>query len=58
MGEYHYLNSSLKTNIAGGAVILAAVPDPYLLYGDSRNYNYGSGLSYRFNGALNLRERL
>lgn len=58
MGEYHYLNSSLKTNIAGGAVILAAVPDPYLLYGDSRNYNYGSGLSYRFNGVLNLRERL
>src|SRR5690606_42143880 len=48
MGEYHYRNSFLKTNIAGGAVILAAVPDPYLLYGDSRNYNYGSGLSYRF----------
>lgn len=58
MGEYHYRNSSLKTNIAGGAVILAAVPDPYLLYGDSRNYNYGSGLSYRFNGILNLRKRL
>jgi hypothetical protein len=58
MGEYHYRTSSLKTNIAGGAVVLAAVPDPYLLYGDSRNYNYGSGLSYRFNGVLNLRKRL
>ncbi len=58
MGEFHYRSSFLKTNIAGGAVILAAVPDPYLLYGDSRNYNYGSGLSYRFNGVLNLRKRL
>lgn len=58
MGEYHYKNSSLKTNIAGGAVVLAAVPDPYLLYGDSRNYNYGSGLSYRFNGILNIGKRL
>lgn len=58
MGEYHYKNSFLKTNIAGGAVILAAVPDPYLLFGDSRNYNYGSGLSYRFNGVLNIRKRL
>jgi hypothetical protein len=58
MSEYHYRNSFLKTTIAGGAVILAAVPDPYLLYGDSRNYNYGSGVSYRFNGVLNIRKRL
>ena len=58
MGEYKYKNSSLKTNLAGGAVLLAAVPDPYLLYGDSRNYNYGSGLGYRFNGVLNIGERL
>lgn len=58
MGEYHYKNSSLKTNLAGGAVLLAAVPDPYLLYGASRNYNYGSGLGYRFNGVLNVGERL
>lgn len=58
MSEYYYKNSSLKTTIAGGAVILAAVPDPYLLYGASRNYNYGSGLSYRFNGELNIGKRL
>lgn len=58
MGEYQYKKSSLKTNIAGGAVILAAVPDPYLLYGDSRNYNYGSGLGYRFHGDLNIGQRL
>lgn len=54
---FHYSKSSLMTNIAGGAVVLAAVPDPYLLYGDSRNYNYGSGLSYRFNGSLNIQKR-
>lgn len=58
IGEYEYKNSTLRTNVAGGAVLLAAVPDPYLLYGDSRNYNYGSGLGYRFNGVLNLGERL
>src|SRR5699024_9034863 len=42
----------------GGAVVLGAVPDPYLLYGDSRNYNYGSGLSYRFQGDMNIGKRL
>lgn len=57
-GEYDYRNSSLKTNIAGGLVLLAAVPDPYLLFGESRNYNYGSGLSYRFSGELNIDKRL
>lgn len=56
--EYFYKKSSLKTMVAGGAVLLAAVPDPYLLYGDSRNYNYGSGLSYRFQGELNIAKRL
>lgn len=58
LSEYYYKKSSLKLNVAGGALLLAAVPDPYLLYGDSRNYNYGSGLSYRFDGELNVQKRL
>ena len=36
---------------------MAAVPDPYLLYGASRNYNYGPGASYRFRGDLMLLDR-
>lgn len=47
----------LNLSLGAGAVLLAAVPDPYLLYGASRNYNYGSGASYRFKGELSLLNR-
>lgn len=56
--KYSYKKSQLRLRAAGGAVVLGAVPDPYLLYGDSRNYNYGSGLSYRFQGDMNIGKRL
>lgn len=49
--------NKLNLSVGAGAVLLAAVPDPYLLYGDSRNYNYGSGVSYRFKGELSLLNR-
>ncbi|WP_437921697.1 DUF3943 domain-containing protein [Sphingobacterium sp. LRF_L2] len=48
----------LVMSLGIGAVLLAAVPDPYLLYGASRNYNYGSGASYRYRGELSLLNRL
>lgn len=51
-------NNRLKMSLGLGAVILAAVPDPYLLYGDARNYNYGSGVSYRYRAELSLWKRL
>lgn len=44
----------LTTTVAAGPVILAAVPDPYLLFGQSRNYNYGPGLSLRAQGEVSL----
>ncbi|MBD1428888.1 MULTISPECIES: DUF3943 domain-containing protein [Sphingobacterium] len=57
--EFRYKKENrLNLSIGAGAVVLAAVPDPYLLYGASRNYNYGSGASYRFRGALSLLNRL
>lgn len=57
--DYLYKNGNkLNLSFGAGAVLLAAVPDPYLLFGDSRNYNYGSGLSYRFKGEVNLYRRL
>jgi hypothetical protein len=52
----HKLN--IYTEIGGGAVILAAVPDEYLYYGEGRNYDYGPGLSYAIGGQLNYADRI
>ena len=58
LSEFRYKkNNRLNLSVGAGAVVLAAVPDPYLLYGASRNYNYGSGASYRFRGELSLLNR-
>lgn len=35
----------LSTDLGGGVVVLAAVHDPYLNYGEGRTYDYASGLS-------------
>ena len=57
--EFTYKRENkLNLSLGAGAVVLAAVPDPYLLYGNSRNYNYGSGASYRFKGDLSLLNRI
>lgn len=56
--QFRYKDENrLNLSVGAGAVVLAAVPDPYLLYGASRNYNYGSGASYRFRGELSLLNR-
>jgi len=58
LSEFKYKKGNrLNLSVGAGAVILAAVPDPYLLYGASRNYNYGPGASYRFRGDLMLLDR-
>lgn len=57
--QYQFENDTkFNYSVGLGAVLLAAVPDPYLLFGDSRNYNYGSGASYRFRGELSVWKRL
>lgn len=59
LSEFTYKSQNkLNLSLGVGAVLLAAVPDPYLLYGASRNYNYGSGASYRFKGDLSVLNRL
>ncbi|WP_164126125.1 DUF3943 domain-containing protein [Sphingobacterium luzhongxinii] len=59
LSEFTYKSQNkLNLSMGVGAVLLAAVPDPYLLYGASRNYNYGSGASYRFRGDLSVLNRL
>jgi len=47
----------LTTTLGGGPVILAAVPDPYLLFGESRNYNYGPGIDVRGSGEISVLNR-
>lgn len=51
-------NNRLNMSLGLGAILLAGVPDPYLHYGASRNYNYGSGAGYRYRGELSLFNRL
>ncbi len=52
-------NDKLKflTRFGAGAVILAAVPDAYLYYGEGRNYDYGSGLSLMAHGGILFNNR-
>ncbi|MFT3679091.1 MAG: DUF3943 domain-containing protein [Ferruginibacter sp.] len=37
--------SHILTQVGGGPIILGAVPDAYLYYGEGRNYDYGPGLN-------------
>jgi hypothetical protein len=47
----------LRTEIGAGPIVLAAVPDDYLYYGEGRNYNYGPGFSVTGNINLNFSNR-
>ncbi|MDF2475857.1 MAG: hypothetical protein K0S24_1340 [Sphingobacterium sp.] len=51
-------HNKLTTTIGGGPVVLAAVPDPYLRFGDSRNYNYGPGADLRGSIDISVWKRL
>jgi len=48
----------LNTQVGLGAVILAAIPDEYLYYGEGRNYDYGPGLGMQASGRLELFNKL
>lgn len=49
--------TQLYTQLGAGPVILSAIPDQYLYYGEGRNYDYGTGLSMLFAGRLQWRRR-
>lgn len=53
-------NDKIKFFTRGGAgvVVLAAVPDAYLYYGEGRNYDYGPGVSILANGGLLFKNRI
>jgi hypothetical protein len=44
----------LRTEIGAGPIVLAAVPDDYLYYGEGRNYNYGPGFGVNANVNLDF----
>lgn len=46
----------IYTEIGSGVVILGAVPDKYLFYGEGRNYDYGPGLTVMANGILSIHD--
>ncbi|QRY56555.1 DUF3943 domain-containing protein [Sphingobacterium siyangense] len=49
--------TKLTTILGGGPVVLAAVPDPYLHFGESRTYDYGPGADVRASATLSTLNR-
>jgi hypothetical protein len=47
-------NVVVETRAGGGVIVLAAVPNTYMFYGEGRNYDYCSGLGVQAGGTLNL----
>ncbi len=48
---------TIITRAGVGAVMLAAVPDTYLYYGEGRNYDYGPGFSLLGNAGILVKRR-
>lgn len=49
--------TKIYTEIGSGVVVLGAVPDKYLYYGEGRNYDYGPGISLTTAVFLNVHDR-
>jgi hypothetical protein len=45
------------SNAGVGVIVLAAVPDDYLYYGEGRNYDYGPGFSISAGGGINVNDK-
>ena len=50
--------SSFHTKVGAGLILLGAVPDEYLYYGEGRNYDYGPGLSWIADGLYTYNNKL
>jgi hypothetical protein len=48
---------NFETYVGGGIIVLAAVPDDYLYYGEGRNYDYGPGFSLAAGGSININNK-
>jgi len=59
LSTYQVGDKSRLTAYAGiGGVVLAAVPDEYLLIGEGRDYNFGPGVNYLGSLNFNFRNRV
>jgi len=47
----------LKTTAGGSLIVLAAVPDVYLYYGEGRNYDYGPGIGYHAGAEISFNDQ-
>lgn len=50
--------TKIYSEIGSGIVVLGAVPDKYLYYGEGRNYDYGPGIQLTAAGGVNFHERV
>lgn len=50
--------SNIYTKLGAGIILLGAVPDEYLYYGEGRNYDYGPGLSFTADGLYTYSNKL
>ncbi len=49
--------TKINTNLSGGPILLAAMPDPYLLLKHGRNYDYGVGAGFGVSGLLTIENK-
>jgi len=49
--------NQLKTTAGASLIVLAAVPDVYLYYGEGRNYDYGPGIGYHAGTEMSFSNR-
>lgn len=49
--------TKIYTEIGSGIIVLGAVPDKYLYYGEGRNYDYGPGIHVTASTFISFRDR-
>lgn len=48
----------LQVKAGAGMITLAALPDKYLYYGEGRNYDYCTGISFQLGAGINIANKL
>ena len=58
LSDFHINNkTNVQTIVGAGPIVMAAVPDDYLYYGEGRDYNFGMGVGIRAGALLMLSNR-
>lgn len=51
-------NIQLQTKAGIGIIVLAAVPDTYMYYGEGRKYDYASGINLQLGAGINIANKV